>query len=95
MLRGENNNREHGLNHCHLPDYFVRSNHSLTTFTNKAACLLFSQNWKVFNQLSSNVLMMRKLLHSETKKIGRKGQNDNDHHVPETKPGTPMTTELF
>ena len=36
-----------------------------------------------------------KLLQPETKKTGRKGQNDNDHHIPETEPGAPMTTELF
>ena len=29
------------------------------------------------------------------KKTKRKGQNDNDHHTPDTEPGSPMTVELL
>ena len=29
------------------------------------------------------------------KKTNRKGQNDNDHHTPDTEPGSPMTVELL
>lgn len=39
--------------------------------------------------------MMKKFLQPETKKIGRKGQNENDRHIPETVPDTPMALELF
>lgn len=56
---------------------------------------MFSQNWKVFKQRSENILMMKNFLQPETKKIEREGQNDNDNSIPETEPGTPMTTELF
>lgn len=34
-------------------------------------------------------------LQPETKKKGRKGQNDNDYYIPETEPGAPVTMELL
>lgn len=34
-------------------------------------------------------------LQLETKKKGRKGQNDNDYYIPETEPGAPVTMELL
>jgi hypothetical protein len=35
-----------------------------------------------------------KITAARDQKIGSKGQNDNDHQIPETKPDTSMTTEL-
>jgi len=48
-----------------------------------------AQSWEVLKQLSENVSMMKKSLQPETKNMGKKGQNDNDHHTPETAPGAP------
>lgn len=89
MLNEEQNNRVTELNHCHLPhDSIALCDHILLNRHQESNLLNVFMKLESVQATQLKFLMMEKLLLPETKKTGRKGQNDNGHRIPETEPGT-------